>query len=33
MLAPQEAATSNPENPRYFRVLPEWKKATDGFFH
>ena len=29
----QEAAIGNPGNPRRFRVLPEWKKAMDGFFH
>ena len=32
-LPPQEAAIRNPENPRRFRVLPKWKKATEGFFH
>ena len=32
-LPPQDAAIGNPENPRRFRGLPEWKKAMDGFFH
>ena len=32
-LRPQDAAIGNIENPRRFRGLPKWKKATEGFFH